>query len=211
MAPSAPTARRLAAAAVLALTFAGGSVAWAQLPPGVFAGQRDARLAPAGEYKVDPAHTAVIARVSHIGYGLSVFRFEKVVGDLHWAGAQPGRSTLNVTVETASIATPVPGFAKELSGDAYLKSAAFPNATFVSTAFQRIDANHGKVSGRFTLMGKTRPVTFDVSLLGAGKGFMGHPRLGVEAVGHINPQDYGLNPMFGSSIELVIDAEFERK
>ncbi len=199
------------AGAALAVGLAGGAAAaWAQLPPGVFAGQRDARLAPAGVYAVDPAHTAVIAKVSHIGYGLSVFRFDKVAGELRWDPAVPSRSSLTVEVETASIATPVPGFAAELSGEGYLKSAAFPKATFVSTGFTRTDANHGKVSGRFTLMGKTRPVVFDVTLMGAGKGFMGHPRLGVEAIARINPRDYGLNPLFSTPIELDIDAEFAK-
>jgi polyisoprenoid-binding protein YceI len=117
---------------------------------------------------------------------------------------------MRVAVEVASIDTPVPGFAKELSGDPYLKADAFPKATFVSTAFHQIDASHGRVDGEFTLMGKTRPLAFDVELVGAGKGFMGHPRLGVEARTRLNPQDFGMNPMFSAPIELVIDAEFAR-
>lgn len=211
MAATPPLPRRRTRAA-LALALAGvlgpGSIALAQLPPGVFAGQRDFRLAPAGAYAIDPDHTAVIAKVSHIGYGLSVFRFDKVSGALTWTPDQPAGTSLTATVETASISTPVPGFAKQLAGDAYLKSAAFPNATFVSTAFRRVGADHAQVAGQFTLMGQTRPVTFDVTLMGAGKGFMGHARLGAQAVAHINPADYGMNPMFSTPIDLEIDAEF---
>ncbi len=199
----------LAAAAGLAL--AAGAPALAQLPPGVFVGEHDYKAATAGAYAIDPFHTGVIAKVSHIGYGLSVFRFEKVDGALTWDPAQPAKSTLTVTVETASIATPVPGFATELQGDNFLKSAAFPKATFVSTAFHQTDAGHGTVDGQFTLMGKTHPVTFEVELEGAGKGFGGHPRIGVEAKANINPADYGLNPMFATPIQLVIDTEFEKK
>jgi polyisoprenoid-binding protein YceI len=200
--------RILGAAAALAFILSAAAPAWAQLPPGVFAGEHDYKLATAGAYDVDPAHTAVVAKVSHIGYALSVFRFDKVAGTLTWDPAAPGKSSLNVSVETASISTPVPGFAAELAGDGYLKSAAFPKATFVSTAFRQVDASHGQVEGNFTLMGKTRPLTLDVELIGAGKGFMGKPRLGVEAVGKINPQDFGLNPLFSTPIQLVIDAEF---
>lgn len=200
--------RILGAAAALAFILSAAAPAWAQLPPGVFAGEHDYRLATAGAYDVDPAHTAVVAKVSHIGYALSVFRFDKVAGTLTWDPDAPGKSSLNVSVETASISTPVPGFAAELAGDGYLKSAAFPKATFVSTAFRQVDASHGQVEGQFTLMGKTRPLTLDVELIGAGKGFMGKPRLGVEAVGKINPQDFGLNPIFSTPIQLVIDAEF---
>ena len=197
-----------AAATALALLLSAATPAFAQLPPGVYAGEHDYKLTTAGSYDVDAGHTAVIAKVSHIGYGLSVFRFDKVAGTLTWDPAAPAKSTLNVSVETASISTPVPGFAAELAGDGYLKSAAFPKATFVSTAFRQIDASHGQVDGQFTLMGKTRPLTLDVELVGAGKGFMGKPRLGVEAVGRINPQDFGMNPLFSIPIQLVIDAEF---
>src|SRR5882757_9674452 len=115
------TAFAAALLAVPAAVLAPVTTAWAQLPPGVFAGERDYKLAPTGAYALDPTHTAVIAKVSHIGYGLSVFRFDKVSGDLKWDAAQPNRSSMSVAVETASIATPVPGFAAELAGAPYLK------------------------------------------------------------------------------------------
>ena len=194
------------------LTF--GAAARAQtaaLPPGVFPGEQDLHQAPAGDYALDPSHTAVIARVSHIGYSYSIFRFEKVTGALTWDPAAPAGSTLSVTVQTGSIATPVAGFAAELSGAGFLNTAAFPQATFVSTRFRQIDAAHGKVDGQFSLMGKTAPLTFDVSLVGAGKGFMGHPRMGVHAEAAIAPKDFGLPPLFAAPIDLVIDAEFARK
>ena len=178
------------------------------LPPGVFAGVRDLHEAPAGKYALDPDHAAVIARVSHLGYSHSVFRFDRVQGALAWDPADPSKSTLTAAVQTASIATNVKDFAAELAGDQYLKSAAFPQATFVSTAFRQVDATHGTVDGQFTLMGKTRPLRFDVEFVGAGKGFGGHPRLGISAHGGIKPQDFGLPPMLTEPIELVIDTEF---
>jgi polyisoprenoid-binding protein YceI len=53
-------------------------------------------------------------------------------------------------------------------------------------------------------------MSFDVELIGAGKGFMGHPRIGIEAKGALDPRAFGMNPMFSTPIELVIDAEFAR-
>src|SRR5437764_799172 len=78
----------------------------------------------------------------------------------------------------------------------------------------RHDAAHGQVDGQFTLMGKTRPVTFDVSLVGAGKGFAGGPVMGhvigIHAETSINPPDYGLPAIFFSDpITLTIDTEFD--
>ena len=198
----------LAASALLA----GSAVAQASgsLPPGVYFGEHDYNQAPAGSYALDPNHAAVIAKVSHIGYSYSVFRFDTVSGSLTWDPAAPEKSSLSVTVQTGSIATNVPNFAAELSGDNYLKSAAFPQATFVSTAFHQTSADHGRVDGQFTLMGKTVPLTFDATLVGAGKGFMGHPRIGVHAEAAINPKDFGMPALFSTPILLVIDTEFQR-
>ncbi len=180
------------------------------LPPGVFAAERDVALATAGTYALDESHTAVIARVSHLGYSHSVFRFDRAKGTLTWDPAAIEKSKIEASVETASITTNVKGFAEELVGDKFLNSKAFPQATFVSTAFKPTDKMRGKVEGQFTLMGKTKPVTFDVSLVGAGKGFGGKPRIGVTAVATINPQDYGLSPFFTDPIQIVIDTEFEK-
>jgi polyisoprenoid-binding protein YceI len=199
---------------VYAMTLSFGGVALAQTaptaPPKIVFGAADPALAPAGNYALDPNHTAVVARISHIGYSFSIFRFGKTAGSLTWDPKAPANSKLSATVETASIETPVPGFPEELAGSKYLNSAAYPQATFAATTFHPTDATHGKVDGTFTLMGKTKPVTFDVTLVGAGPGF-GHPRMGIHAETTINPQDYGFPAMFGTAVALVIDSEFVKQ
>ena len=181
------------------------------LPPGVYMGEADYRQAPAGTYAIDPDHASVIARVSHLRYSWSIFRFDRISGTLKWDPASIANSSLTAKVETASITSNVKGFAEELSGNNYLKSSAFPDAMFASTAFRQMSTRRGKVDGQFTLMGKTKPVTFDVELVGAGKGFAERPRIGANAKGSINPVDFGLPALFGDSIEIVIDVEFQRE
>ena len=180
------------------------------LPPGVFMGGKTLADARAGSYAIDPDHSAVLARVQHIGYSWSVFRFDRTSGKLAWDPAAPEKSTLSVAVVVESITSNVKGFASELAGEQYLKAAKFPEATFVSTAFRRSDAMHGRVDGQLTLMGITKPATFEVELVGAGKGWADKPRLGVHAVASISPQDFGLPSLFGKAIEIVVDTEFER-
>jgi polyisoprenoid-binding protein YceI len=180
------------------------------LPPGVYMGEADYKQAPAGTYTIDPDHASVIARVSHLRYAWSIFRFDRVSGTLKWDPANTANSSLTAKVETASITSNVKGFAQDLAGDNFLKSAKFPEATFVSSAFRQMSTRRGKVDGQFTLMGKTRPVTFDVELVGAGKGYGDHPRIGANARGSINPADFGFPPFFGDAIEIVVDVEFQR-
>jgi polyisoprenoid-binding protein YceI len=180
------------------------------LPPGVYMGEPDYKQATAGTYTLDPDHAAVIARVSHLGYSYSIFRFDRLSATLVWDPANTAAGSLSAKVETASIASSVKGFGEQLAGDEFLKSKAFPEATFTSTAFRQTSARSGKVDGQLSLMGKTRPVTFDVELVGAGKGFAGQPRIGMTARTRINPVDFGLPPLLGDAIEIVVDAEFQR-
>jgi polyisoprenoid-binding protein YceI len=207
-----PVTRIAAAVSALALSAAGLAHATCPqgLPAGVNCGVPDAAAAPAGTYVIDPKHTAVMARVSHLDYSLSTFRFGTVTGTLTWNPAALDASTLKASVDTASIEHPLAGFPEELQGDRYLNSKAFPQATFVSTAFHRHDATHGVVSGDFTLLGVTHPQTFEVELIGAGKGF-GAPRIGFEAHATIVPKAYGMGPFFATPISLTIDGEFVRQ
>ncbi len=148
-----------------------------------------------------------MARIPHLGFSYSIFRFQTVAGDLAWNPADPKADSLNVTVDPKSITTaPVEGFSQEIA-DKYLKAAQFPSATFVSTAFHPDSATHGKVEGDLTVAGVTKHVTFDVDLVGAGKGFRG-PVIGVTAKTELDPKAYGLPP-FMTPIELIIDTEFD--
>jgi len=181
------------------------------VPPGVFCGERNAGLATAGEYVLDELHSAVLARVNHIGYSYSVFRFDEVAGAMKWDPADPAKSSMTITVKTASINTPVKDFAAALRGEQFMNSAKFPEATFVSTAFKPANATTGKVEGTLAMLGKTVPVVFDVELVGAGKGFGGAPRIGATARAWIKPADFGMLPVFDRPIEIVADVEFSRK
>ena len=209
-------------ALVIALALAGVSAtASAQgtcppgIPDGVFCGEARPGHAASGDYALDPDHSAVLARVSHIGYSYSVFRFDQVEGTMNWDAASPAKSSMTMTVKTASISTPVKDFAAALRGEQFLNVAKFPEATFVSTAFKPADgsmgATTGKVEGNLTMLGKTVRVVFDVALVGAGKGFGGSPRIGATARAWIKPGDFAMLPVFDRPIEIVADVEFARK
>jgi len=190
-----------------------GAAAFADPAPMVIPhGTSDVTKAVAGRYTLDPNHVGVIARVSHLGFSISIFRFEKVAATLQWDPAAIGKSKLSATVQTASITSNVPGFAADIS-EKYLLAPKYPEATFVSTAFRQTDATHGKVDGKFTLKGKTVDLTFDVTLVGAGPGFAGSPQMGhvigIHAEGWIDPKEFDMGPFFTDPIELVIDTEFD--
>lgn len=210
-------ARMVALVAAFAVVGVAAAEPKPTLPPGFVLphGQHDVRKAPAGTYTMDVQHTAVIARVSHLGFSMSVFRFGKSSATLQWDPAHIEKSRLTASVDPASIATPVPDFAKDLIGADYLNTAKFPTASFVSTAFHAKDFQHGGVDGKLTIMGKTVPATFGVILIGAGPGFAASPAMGhvigIRAVTHVDPKALGLPAVFSDPIEISVDTEFTKK
>ena len=170
--------------------------------------EHDYKAALPGKYVIDAKHTGLIARVPHIGFSYSIFRFQAVDGTLSWDPANPSADALHVTVDPKSIVTgPVDGFSDEINAK-FLQAAKFPTATFVSTAFHPTSATHGTVEGDLTLMGVTKHITFEATLVGAGKGFHG-PVIGVTARTELDPKTYGLPAFITGPIELIIDTEFD--
>jgi len=195
--------RRTFAAAIL-----GAAITFTAAP--AFA-QTDLSAAPAGVYTLDINHTAVIARVPHQSFSYEIFRFTPTAGQLTWDPASPNTSQVNVTVSTASIQTPVEGFAQELQEARFLNAARFPVATFVSTAFRQTDATHGQVDGNLTIKGVTKAVTFEVELIGAGRGSRGGSVIGFHATTFIDNADYSLPGFISGRTQIVIDAEFGKR
>lgn len=192
----------------VAAAFAGAALLFAGA---AHAQTADPNAAAAGAYTIDRNHTAVLARVPHAGFSYEVFRFGAVQGSLTWNPANAAANSLNVTVATNSIQTPVEGFAAELQGERFLNSAGHPNATFVSTAFRQIDATHAEVDGNFALKGVTKPVTFRVELIGAGQSQRGTPTLGFRATALINNADYNFPGFIRGQSEIVVEGEFNRQ
>jgi len=106
-----------------------GAIDAARPAPGVYMGEPDYKQATPAPTRSTPDHAAVIARVSHLGYSYSIFRFDRPSATLVWDPANTAAGSLSAKVETASITSSVKGFGEQLAGDEFLKSKAFPEAT----------------------------------------------------------------------------------
>ena len=198
---------------LFALAFGAATVAVAQQAPPLPTIAHDYKAAPAGAYVLDPKHTGLVARVPHLGFSYSVERFTDTTGTLTWDPANPAADKLTASADPKSI-VPIPiqgrDFAGDLSGPQWLNAAKFPTTTFTGAGFHPTGPDHGTVSGDMTIMGVTKPVTFDVSLVGTGV-FFKRNVIGVHAVTHVDPRDYGLPQYITGPIELTIDAEFDKQ
>jgi polyisoprenoid-binding protein YceI len=164
----------------------------------------------------DPAHTVISFAARHMMIMNVRGIFEKASGTLNFDPANPAATTVEASVETASI------YSNMAQRDGHLKSPDFfdvenhPLMTFKSTKVEPTSESTAKLTGDLTIRGVTRAVTFNVDYLGTLPGMDGKPRAGFQAQAKINREDYGLNWnvaleaggwLVGKEITINIDAE----
>lgn len=176
---------------------------------------------PAGDYRLDAAHSNVTFRVDHLGFTRYVGRFTRFDAQLRFDPAQPANSRVQVRIDAASLAADnaPPGFLDTLRGDAWLDAARHPAITFRSTRVEPAGGKRLRIAGDFTLRGVTRPVVLDATYNG---GYAGHPmdpnaRIGFSATTKLKRSEFGIAtgiPAPGSTmgvgdeVEVLIEAEF---
>jgi polyisoprenoid-binding protein YceI len=143
-------------------------------------------------WNIDPAHTEVQFSTKHMMVTTVRGRFTAVEGSITLDEEEPANSTGSFTVGVASLNTGVE------PRDAHLRSADFfdadnhPTATFSATSMEPRGGTDYRVGGDLTIRGTTRPVSFDVELLGFYTGMDGARRAGLHATSRINREDFGL-------------------
>ncbi len=172
-----------------------------------------ASAARADDYTVDPAHTAVTFRVSHLGLSWTHGRFNDVSGTFRFDKAAPARASFTLTVKADSLDT---GNARR---DGHLKSPdffnvkQFPLMTFKSRSVKEVKGGY-QVTGDFTLHGQTKAITF---LLQGGKDAQfppGTKRTGFSTDLVLKRSDYGMDKMLqavGDNVHIAVSFEGTKK
>lgn len=170
-------------------------------------------------WNIDPAHTDVQFSAKHMMVTTVRGKFSAVEGSITLDEANPASSTGHFTIGVASLNTGVE------QRDGHLRSADFfdtenhPTATFTATTVESKGGSDYLVGGDLTIRGTTRPVTFDVELLGFYTGMDGARRAGIHVTGRINREDFGLTWnvalesggwLVGKDIKLELDLAVEQ-
>ena len=173
----------------------------------------DYAAAPAGTYALDPAHTSVTLKVSHLGLSAYALRMGGVRGGFSFDPAHPETSKLQVEIDANAVDTGDPAFNRQIA-DQVLEAAKYPVIRFVSTAVKPGPEGRGQLVGDLTLHGQTHPVTLDVVF----NGFGATPpdkqvRMGFAADATVRRSDYGAvkyAPMVGDEVSVAIETEFTK-
>ncbi len=160
-----------------------------------------AKVLAAG-YKIDPTHSFINFKISHIGISWLLGRFNNLSGDLEFDSANPQASTVSVLIDTTSLDSNHSERNIHLRGEDYLDVETYPEARFESTGYKG-NAQGGTLSGKLTLMGETRDIEFDIKKVGEGKDPWGGYRAGFEGSIVIDRTDFGMESNLGPLADQV--------
>ena len=169
----------------------------------------------AGSFAIDKNHAKIIFSLSHFGFSTYYGLFTGFDAKLGFDPKAPEKSSLEVTVDTDSVATTNPKLDTHLKSPDFLDAAKFPSASFKATKITLTGPSSGTVAGDFTLHGVTKPIVLNATLHGAGTNPMSKKYvLGIDATGVIKRSEFGIStyvPMVGDEVTLTISGEFDRQ
>jgi polyisoprenoid-binding protein YceI len=172
-------------------------------------------------WQIDPNHSAAQFAVRHLAISTVRGAFTKVNGTVQLDDKDLSKSSVDVTIETASVDTRVAARDKDLRSDHFFDVEKYPTITFKSTKVEQAEPGKLKVTGDLTIHGVTKQVVLDVEgPTGAVKDPWGNQRAAVSATTKINRQDYGMkwnNVMdggglvVGDDVSITLDVEMTQK
>ncbi len=145
-----------------------------------------------GAWTIDPAHTRIGFVARHAMVTKVRGSFNEFAGTAVVDGADLAASTVNVTIQAASIDTRNDDRDGHLRSNDFLAMDEYPTIAFASTAVRSTGATSFELTGDLTVKGVTQPVTIPFEFEGAAADPFGNLRAGFEGSVTISRKDYGI-------------------
>ena len=155
-----------------------------------------------GNWQLDPFHTQIEFAAKHLGMMTVRGHFAEVSSAAEIDPDHPEASSVEVTMQTASIRTHNEARDNDLRSSSFLEVDKFPTITFKSTRIEAAGTDRYTLTGDLTVKGITHPLTLQVIKYGEfSDPMMGH-RIAYSASGKINRKEFGL------SFDMMLDGRF---
>ena len=176
-----------------------------------FSASADLSAVPSGKYTLDRSHGYITFTYSHLGFSNPRVGFNSFDTVLVLDSDIPENSTIEVTIDAASIDSRVAEFNEHLNSSDFFNTAEYPTITFKSTKVEDTGENTFDVTGDLTILGTTKPVTLTTTInRAANHPMLNVPTIGVSASTTLIRSEWGLGayvPAVSDDVELSIEVE----
>ena len=166
----------------------------------------------------DKAHSTMGFQIRHL-FSKVPGKFDDFSGQIQFDEANPEQSSVEVTINAASVDTGVKMRDDDLRSPNFFDVKKFPEITFKSTSVKKTGENTADVTGDLTMHGVTKPVVLKVELLGKGAGPKESTVSGWNASTALKRTDFGLTwnkviegtQMVGDDVQIELNIEADLK
>jgi len=162
-------------------------------------------------YKIDPSHTRVLFFVDHFGLVKMPGHAQGISGQIDFNFKAVEASKVDLTIDAKKLGMDFQPLDDKLQGKEFFNTDQFPTMTFKSTKIVKTGVESARMTGDFTLLGVTRPVTLEVKFNGRKwNKYMGLESAGFSATGQLRRSDFGMKsylPDIGDVVPLSIIVE----
>ena len=163
------------------------------------------------KYTFDKAHTQILFFVDHLGFSMSQGEFHDYDGHFVFNRAEPAKSSIDVTIQTASIDMDHEKWDAHMKNEDFFNVEAFPTMRFKSTDIEVTGENTANITGDLTILETTKPVTLSVTHNKSGvHPFSGKYVAGLSATTTVKRSDFGMTygiPGVGDDVEIRLEVE----
>jgi polyisoprenoid-binding protein YceI len=161
-------------------------------------------------YYIDAAHSRIWFDVNHQGYSIMRGLFRDFGGTFNYDASDPTASSLDITIDAASINMFHDGLNDHLKRDDFFGVETNPTLHFVSTGIESIGDNQFVMQGDLTILGETNSVSLEVVQNQFGQTRNGADKVGFSASASLDRTDYGMAfgaPNIGADVSITIQIE----
>jgi polyisoprenoid-binding protein YceI len=167
-------------------------------------------------WQLDPAHSAAQFAVRHMGISTVRGGFTKLSGTVQYDSAHPAKSSVDATIDAASVDTRVEMRDNDLRRAKFFDAAKYPTITFRSKNVEPAGKGKLKVTGDLTIHGVTKEVVLNVDGPSEPiKDQRGNSHMGASATTTINRRDFGVGSipaaMLGEDVAITLDLELVKQ
>jgi polyisoprenoid-binding protein YceI len=142
-------------------------------------------------HTIDKGHSEAAFQIRHLVTKVRG-RFTDFAGSIHVDRARPEGSSVEFTIEAASVDTDLPDRDQHLKSPDFFDVEKYPRITFQSSRVEPVGDDRYDVTGTLTMHGVARQVTLPVTFLGFAKDPWGNEKAGFELEAKLNRKDYGM-------------------
>ena len=156
-----------------------------------------AAAATAHYYRIDSAASDARAKVAFMGLTSKTVRFPSISGNISLNPARSRQISLNVSINARALKAGGGITEKRLKGKDFFYVARHPTVRFTGKSMTMTGAKTGRVSGRLTVRGITRPVTLAVKFSSPPTQASGKKNITLTATTAINRRNFGMTAYSG--------------